>query len=122
MLETTIDGASGVLINITGGADMSMFEANTAADLIHSCADPNANIIFGIVIDEALDDEIVITVIATGFDKKNAEEAKGAGKESEGTVPKFEFSFGKKEEGQKAAAPDDDDISIPSFLKRPNLD
>ncbi len=68
LLETTIDGARGVLINITGGADLGLFEINSAAELVTEAADPNANIIFGATLDESLQDEIVITVIATGFE------------------------------------------------------
>ncbi len=68
LLETSIDGARGVLINITGGSDIGMFEINSAAELVTEAADPNANIIFGAALDESLQDEIVITVIATGFE------------------------------------------------------
>ena len=69
MLETSIDGARAVLINITGGADMSLLDVNEAAQLISSSADQEANIIFGAGIDESLTDEVKITVIATGFEK-----------------------------------------------------
>lgn len=69
MLETSIDGARAVLINITGGADTSIIDINEAAQLITQAADPEANIIFGAGIDEALKDEVHITVIATGFEK-----------------------------------------------------
>ena len=69
MLETSIDGARAVLINITGGPDMSILDINEAAQLITQAADPEANIIFGAGIDESLDDEVHITVIATGFEK-----------------------------------------------------
>ena len=69
MLETTIDGARAVLINITGGADISIIEINEAANLIMEAADPDANIIFGAGIDESMGDQVRITVIATGFEK-----------------------------------------------------
>lgn len=69
MLETSIDGARAVLINITGGADTSIIDINEAAQLITAAADPEANIIFGAGIDENLKDEVKITVIATGFEK-----------------------------------------------------
>ncbi len=73
LLETTIDGASGVLLNITGGADLNLFETNAAAALVQDCVDPDATFIFGTVIDESLEDEVVVTVIATGLNqKKNA--------------------------------------------------
>ena len=70
LLETSIEGARGVIINITGGSDVGLHEANTAAELIQRNADPEANIIFGTVTDDSLGDEIQITVIATGFEKE----------------------------------------------------
>ncbi|MCL6450018.1 MAG: cell division protein FtsZ [Acetobacteraceae bacterium] len=70
LLETSIQGARGVLFNITGGLDLGLFEANEAAEIIAQAADPDANIIFGAVIDETLGDEVRVTVIATGFDGK----------------------------------------------------
>ncbi len=66
--EASIEGAKGVLINITGGSDMTLFEVNEAASIIQEAADEDANIIFGTVIDPKLEDDIKITVIATGFD------------------------------------------------------
>jgi len=68
LLETSIEGAKGVLLNITGGANLGLFEVNEAAEIIASAADPEANIIFGAVIDESLNDEMRVTVIATGFE------------------------------------------------------
>jgi cell division protein FtsZ len=70
LLETSIEGARGVLLNITGGANLGLYEVNEAADIVADSADPEANIIFGAVIDEALQDEVRITVIATGFDHR----------------------------------------------------
>jgi cell division protein FtsZ len=70
LLETSIEGAKGVLLNITGGASLGLFEVNEAAEIIARAADPEANIIFGAVIDESYDDEVRVTVIATGFDAK----------------------------------------------------
>jgi len=70
MLETTIDGARGVIINVTGGENLGLHEVNTAAELVQRSVDPEANIIFGAVIDKSLDEDIVITVIATGFDQE----------------------------------------------------
>jgi len=68
LLETSIQGARGVLLNITGGANLSLFEVNEASEIISEAADEDANIIFGSVIDETLQDEVRVTVIATGFD------------------------------------------------------
>ncbi|SHI33733.1 cell division protein FtsZ [Propionispora hippei] len=72
LLETSIEGARGVLLNITGGTNLGLHEVNAAAEIIASAADPEANIIFGAVIDEAFQDEVRVTVIATGFDPKPA--------------------------------------------------
>lgn len=67
LLETSIEGAKGILLNITGSGDLSLFEINEAAEIISEAADPEANIIFGSVIDENLGDLVQITVVATGF-------------------------------------------------------
>ena len=71
LLETSIDGATGVIINFTGGVDLGALEVYEAADIVREAADADANIIFGAVIDETLNDEIRITVIATGFEEDN---------------------------------------------------
>jgi cell division protein FtsZ len=69
LLDVTIDGAQGILFNVTGGNDLSLYEVNQAAAIIRETAHPDANLIFGAVIDESMQDEIRITVIATGFDR-----------------------------------------------------
>src|SRR3989440_6294621 len=68
LLEESVEGATGILLNITGGKDLGLFEVNEAAEIVHSAADANSDIIFGSVIDDALEDEVRVTVIATGFD------------------------------------------------------
>lgn len=98
LLETSIEGAKGVLLNITGGPNLGLLEVNEAAELISSAADPEANIIFGAVIDEKLQDEIRITVIATGFDRNK-----------ETAVPLDDFEIGPFK---------DEDLDIPAFLRR----
>ena len=70
LLESSVEGATGVLLNITGGADLGLFEVNEAAEVVTGAADRNAEVIFGAVIDEALKDEVRVTVIATGFDQR----------------------------------------------------
>lgn len=105
LLETTIVGAKGVLLNITGGDGLGMFEANEAAEIITQAADPDANIIFGAVINEELNDEIVITVIATGFEKDKAK-----GKQTESL-----FSEAKQE---ACAEQEIEELDIPVFLRR----
>ena len=76
LLETSINGAKGVLINVTGSVDIGLEEVETAANLVQEAAHPDANIIFGATFDESLDDEIRVTVIATGFEEANAEAGK----------------------------------------------
>lgn len=98
LLETSIEGAKGVLLNITGGANLGLLEVNEAAELISSAADTEANIIFGAVIDEKLQDELRITVIATGFEQP-----------TEKPVEIEEFEVGPFV---------DDDLDIPAFLRR----
>ncbi|ADG06549.1 cell division protein FtsZ [Kyrpidia tusciae] len=80
LLETSIDGARGVLMHIAGGNNLSLFEVNEAADIVSSAADPEVNMIFGAVINQDLKDEIVVTVIATGFEHKAQQTAKPANK------------------------------------------
>src|SRR5881392_808855 len=67
LLESSIEGATGILLNVSGGANIGLFEVNEAAEVVTSAADQNANVIFGAVIDESLGDEVRVTVIATGF-------------------------------------------------------
>src|SRR5580704_6980536 len=68
LLEEKVEGATGILLNMTGGHDLGLFEVNEAAEIVQSAADKDANIIFGAVIDESMTDEVRVTVIATGFD------------------------------------------------------
>jgi cell division protein FtsZ len=70
LLEASVEGATGILLNITGGSDLGLFEVNEAAEVITGAADQNANVIFGAVIDDSLDGYVRVTVIATGFDGK----------------------------------------------------
>src|SRR5205809_3495441 len=96
LLETSIEGATGILLNITGGAEIGLFEVNEAAEVVTSAADQNANVIFGAVIDDAAGDEVRVTVIATGFGgqrrrrRGSSETAVGAGRGEESfEVPAF---------------------------------
>ena len=76
LLEASIDGARGILLNISGGSDLGLFEVNEAAEIIHGVAHPDANIIFGTVIDDEMGDEVRVTVIAAGFDRWEGSPAK----------------------------------------------
>jgi cell division protein FtsZ len=108
-LESAIEGAKGLLFNITGGKNTTLAEVNEAASVISSIADPEANIIFGSVIDDTLEDQIKITVIATGFDSRYRKEARTTPPSTSPTTSPS-FSFDLKDLGE--------DIEIPSFLKR----
>ena len=117
LLETSIEGARGVIINITGGEDLGLQEVNTAAELIQRSVDPEANIIFGTVIDPEMQDEIKITVIATGFDQPD--DIKSPILDSLGT------NSSKPWEKKVSSIPSNQDLSssqndldIPSFLRK----
>ena len=116
LLETSIEGARGIIINITGGSDMGLHEANTAAELVQRSADPEANIIFGTVIDEAMGDELQITVIATGFEK---EEERRMGSPYENIVAD---TWRKRSAGQISSVSSSNDsngdLDIPTFLRK----
>lgn len=97
LLETSIDGAKGIVFTITGGSDLSMSDVSDAAKMINSLAHKDAKIIFGAVIDESLGDELKVTVVATGFDDKNAKINPAIKKENEKKVDSDFFTSSKKE-------------------------
>jgi cell division protein FtsZ len=108
LLESSIQGAQGVLLSISGGSDLGLFEVNEAAEVVQTAASPDANIIFGAVIDDSMMDTIRVTVIATGFDGRRKQETMefGAAGEDEGlAVPQFEPIT-------------EDELDIPAFLRR----
>lgn len=115
LLETSIEGAQSVLLNITGGEDLGIFEVNEAADLIRESVDKDANIIFGAGIDESLSDEIKITVIATGFDLKNVVTEK---KEEVKEVKEEAISEEKTKDDDSSAKTEEEELDIPIFLRR----
>src|SRR5580704_17272862 len=84
LLEESVDGATGILLNINGGKDLGQFEVNDAAEIIQNAADPNANIIFGAVIDESMSDDVRVTVIGTGFDHRPGRAVRGERARREG--------------------------------------
>jgi len=111
LLETSINGARGVLLNITGGTSMGIHEVNEAAKLIEEAADPEANIIFGANIDESIGDMIKITVIATGFGESNNEPIK---------CVKADGLKSSKEEKSANKEKNPFDFTIPTFLNKKN--
>jgi cell division protein FtsZ len=102
--DGSIQGARGVLINITGGTGLLLHEVSEASNIIHEAAHPEANIIFGAVLDERMMDEIKITVIATGFERKG--DMMSAAAVGAGAAP-------------QRSAPPASDLDIPAFLRRP---
>ena len=104
LLETSMNGARGVLINVTGGLDLGLLEVNEAAQIVQKAADPDANIIFGAVIDDRLDGEVRITVIATGFEARRPEAEDAA--EAAAAPPREANRLGL------------DDLDIPAFLRK----
>lgn len=106
LLEASIDGARGVLLNITGGMDLGIHEANEAARVIQEVADPDANIILGAVIDEELESEVKVTVIATGFDSGSPK--KEVKNKTEEEMPEEDFEM---------ESFSGDDLDIPAFLR-----
>ena len=113
LLETSIEGARGVIINITGGSDLGLQEINTAAELVQRSVDPEANIIWGSVIDESLGDEIVITVIATGFETDEPLSSIGVENLVSKAWDKKVNSIPSSSESNNNSS----DLDIPSFLR-----
>src|SRR5438874_1075382 len=108
LLEASIEGATGILLNITGGSDIGLFEVNEAAEVVTGAADQNANVIFGAVIDDALREEVQVTVIATGFGgQRRRRRREGAAEAPVGEAPTSRPS-----EGFEIA---DDGLEVPSF-------
>jgi cell division protein FtsZ len=105
LLESSIEGAQGVLLSIAGGSDLGLFEVNEAAEVVAAAAHPEANIIFGAVIDDSMMDQIRVTVIATGFDGAKRTQESMKFEEPTSAVPAFE------------PIPEDE-LDIPAFLKR----
>jgi cell division protein FtsZ len=111
LLEESVEGATGILLNITGGKDLGLFEVNEAAEMVTSAADKNSNIIFGSVIDESLTDEVRVTVIATGFD------GGGGPRRTTSARPGSRRDVVMDDRSRRELEIGDDDIDIPEFLK-----
>lgn len=128
LLDTTINGAKGVLINICGGSDLGLFEANEAANLISEAVDEDAEIIFGTAINEALEDRVIVTVIATGFEEPNSSQqidqmvtntrSRVAATTSSMQQQPAQQTMQQQTMQQQAPREDDGGIDIPLFLQR----
>jgi cell division protein FtsZ len=127
LLDITIDGARGILFNVTGGPDLTLFEVNQAAAIIKETAHPDVNLIFGAVIDPSMGDELRITVIATGFERTGIprrlleKSAKPRVNESERIPEPSEVSAnpGKPSDFQPRTF-NTEDLDIPTFLRNRN--
>ncbi|ANZ95799.1 cell division protein FtsZ [Brochothrix thermosphacta] len=125
LLEASIDGAKGVLMNITGASNLSLFEVQEAAEIVSSASDPEVNMIFGSVINDELNDELVVTVIATGFSEAgNTRQAKPRfnrqASPTRGTEEKTSETTPVNETPRHDFEADSDDLDIPAFLRNRN--
>ncbi len=111
LLELSIDGAKGILFNVTGGPDLAMHEIDEAAQVITGAADPDANIIFGAIIDDTMQGEVKITVIATGF---TSEEMETIGSARQENVKEMQDITMKPQ----TASESDDELDIPTFIRK----
>jgi cell division protein FtsZ len=116
LLESAIDGARGILLNITGPSAMGLFEMNAAAEVIHAVAHPDANIIFGTVIDDEMGDEVKVTVIAAGFDRIDSATLP-LGLTGRPSTRITELFAEPEEAADEPDDDDDDEFDVPSFLK-----
>ena len=126
LLDTSIEGATDAIINITGGVNLTLFEAEQAAEVVRSAANTDINTIFGSVINENLSDEVIVTVIATGFDKakKQIPEAlynNGSNQRRVPTRQDYPEMLEEDEEEEETPPARDVDIEMPSFLRERNF-
>jgi cell division protein FtsZ len=120
LLEESVEGATGILLNITGGPDLGLFEVNEAAEIVQSASSDDSNIIFGAVIDETMGENVRVTVIATGFDRSR----RGTGFQSARSSRRDEQEPGPRDRSPRMSDRQrssleisDDDIDIPPFLR-----
>jgi cell division protein FtsZ len=114
LLETSVEGATGILLSITGPHDLGLFEVNEAAEIISAAADQNSNIIFGAVIDEGMSDAVRVTVIATGFESGRGSQ-RPVPSRRRGTVPDRNPVIDERQRSSLEIR--DDEIDIPAFLR-----
>lgn len=128
LLETSIEGATDAIVNITGGANLSLFEAEQAAEVVRASAKTDINTIFGSVINENLTDEVIVTVIATGFEKREAVKESPVAKEIDQIINQRRSEPAISSEEVPAPRPildfdeedDDEDLILPTFLREKN--
>ena len=118
LLETSIHGATDAIINITGGSNLTLFEAEQAVEVVRAASNTDINIIFGSVINENLNDEVIVTIIATGFDKKKNQQPlfKEVGAPTRRVTPEIE-----EIEDDSTGTFEPTEIDIPRFLQHKNF-
>ena len=110
LLEASIEGATGIILNITGGIDLGLFEVNEAAEIVHDAAHQEANLIFGSVVDESYGDRVTVTVIATGFDQRLVNQRRAERPSA--------LDLGDEVAPPTPSQEGDDVLDIPAFLRR----
>ena len=123
LLETSMEGARSILLSITGGANLSLWEVNEAAKAVSEAAHPDANIIFGAMVDEKLDDQVWVTVVATGYGEQRArraarDEMGAAGLRTELREPAGEPRISRVSEPMRSGASRSRELDVPEFLPR----
>jgi cell division protein FtsZ len=113
LLEASIEGATGIILNITGGTDLGLFEVNEAAEIVHNSAHQDANLIFGAVVDDSYGEKVSVTVIATGFDQRLATQRRG-----ERSVVESQPQQPGEPPSQEPSSQEGDVLDIPAFLRR----
>ena len=130
LLESSIEGATDAIINITGGVNLTLFEAEQAAEVVRSAAGNDINTIFGSVINENLNDEVIVTVIATGFDKSKKQQEQHQEPQFTNPQPRRlpsreEYSYNSEvldtDDSEGSSNPGSDDIDMPAFLRNRNF-
>lgn len=120
LLETSIEGATDAIINITGGVNLTLFEAEQAAEVVRSASNTDINTIFGSVINENLTDEVIVTVIATGFDKKAQPLYNNVQNTTRRPVKEVEVMTNEEEDDNESSSSSDSEFEIPPFLRNRN--
>lgn len=115
LLETSIEGAKGVIMNITGGSNLSLYEVNEAAEIVIAASDPDVNMIFGAIIDENMKEDIKVTVIATGFKSKSNEQP---ARRPNTQAASESSDLGKTPASKSIGTNLSNDLEIPAFLRR----
>ena len=119
LLETSIHGATDAIINITGGSNLTLFEAEQAVEVARAASNTDINIIFGSVINENLNDEVIVTIIATGFDKKGNTKPLYNQVQTGRKTPEVEITDDEDDDSSSPFEPTE--IDIPRFLKNNNF-